>query len=74
MLYGSDRHHHDKAACQSKSTDFVPFIFFALTQKHEPCQYTSGYRDTAMASSASGKLRARRVSYLALKSPELTPT
>lgn len=74
MLYGSDRHDHDKAACQSKSVDFVPFVFFAIIQKHEPCQCTNGYRDTAMASSASGKLRARGVSYLALKSPESTPT
>lgn len=74
MLYGSDHHDHDKTACQSKSVDFVPFIFFALTQKHQPCQCTNGYKDMAMASSTSGELRDRTVSYLALKSPELTPT
>jgi len=60
MLHASDRDDHDKAACQSKSVDFrVPFVFFALIQKHQPCQYTNGYRDTTMASLASGKLRAR---------------
>lgn len=35
---------------------------------------TNGYRDTAMTLSASDKLRARKISYLALKSPQSTPT